>query len=255
MTIETPRSAEEIRKIHLTLEELVTKFQSRVQLIRDDLNSLINELESLKTHIGDLRRASNEQTREISDLTNDQQALLNEIKEIEKEISSHESNLNLQNEKLSEFQSRLSTDQNHLTGLESEKDSLSTILQKDKDELLDLRKKYDELQPEYDSKIQKIQDRCERLQNDKDMLTYRFKAIRILSQTYLQTPEVNLIRFLANKPSPKSTIIEIRSALGTDLESLKTILSKLAERNVLTFDPVLESIEVKDKIDLFEMEV
>ena len=69
----------------------------------------------------------------------------NEVTEIEKEIMSHESNLNLHNEKLAEFQSRLTTDQNLLTGLESEKTSLSTILKTDKDELLTLRKKYDEL--------------------------------------------------------------------------------------------------------------
>ncbi len=253
--MESPKSAEEIRKIELTLEELVKKFQSRVQLIRDDLKSLINELESLRTHIGDIRRTSNEHTREISDLTNDNQALLNEITEIEKEIMSHESNLNLHNEKLSEFQSRLTTDHNHLTGLESEKTSLSTILKTDKDELLTLRKKYDELQPVYDSKIQKIQERCDRLRNDKDMLTFKFKAIRILSQSYLQTPEVNLVRFLANKPSPTSTIVEVRSALGIDPDSLKTILSKLAKRNVLKFDSVVETIELSEKIDLFEKEV
>ncbi len=252
--MESPRSAEEIRKIELNLEELVTKFQSRVQLIRDDLKSLINELESLRTHIGDLRRTSNEHTREISDLTNDQQALLNEVAEIEKEISVHESNLNSHNEKLSQSQSRLTADQNHLTGLDSEKTSLSTILKNDKEELLRLRKKFDDLQPIFDSKIQKVQERCERLENDKDMLTYKYKAIRILSQSYLQTPEVNLIRFLANKPNPKSTIIEIRSALGIDSESLKTILQKLAERKVLNFDSAVDTVEVNEKIDLFEKE-
>ncbi|MHA1976121.1 MAG: hypothetical protein ACW98F_01560 [Candidatus Hodarchaeales archaeon] len=250
--MESPRSAEEIRKIELTLEELVTKFQSRVQLIRDDLQSLINEIESLRTHIGDLRRISNEHTREISDLTNDHQALVNEVKEIEKEISVHESNLNSINETLSQSQSSSSADQNHLTGLESEKTSLTTILKTDKEQLLTLRKKYDELQPVYDSKIQKIQEKCDRLANDKDMLTYRFKAIRILSQSYLQTPEVNLIRFLANKPSHISTIVEIRSALGIDIESLKTILQNLAERNVLNYDTAVDTIEVTEKIDLFE---
>ncbi|PWI49665.1 hypothetical protein CEE45_00620 [Candidatus Heimdallarchaeota archaeon B3_Heim] len=254
-TMESPRSAEEIRKIELNLEELVTKFQSRVQLIRDDLKSLINELELLRTHIGDLRRTSNEHTREISDLTNDQQALLNEVAEIEKEISVHESNLNSHNEKLSQYQSRLTTDKNLLTGLESEKSSLSTILKTDKQELLTLKDNYDELQPKFESKIQIIQEKCERLKNDKDMLTYKFKAIRILSQSYLQTPEVNLIRFLANKPNPQSTVVEIRSALGIDPESLKTILKKLAERNVLEFDSAVDTIEVSAKIDLFEKEV
>jgi chromosome segregation ATPase len=253
--MDSPRSAEEIRKIELNLEELVTKFQNRVQLIRDDLKSLVNEIELLKTHIGDLRRTSNEHTREISDLTNDQKALLNEVAEIEKEISVHESNLNSHNEKLSQSQSRLNTEQNQLTGLESEKASLSTILKTDKEELLNLRKKLDELQPLFESKIQKVQERCERLENDKDMLTYKFKAIRILSQSYLQTPEVNLIRFLANKPSPKSTMVEIRSALGIDSESLKTILQNLAERNVLNFDSAVDTIEINEKIDLFEMEV
>ena len=253
--MESPRSAEEIRKIELTLEELVTKFQSRVQLIRDDLKSLIKELESLRTHIGDIRRASNEHTREISDLTNDQQTLVNEVLEIEKEISVHESNLNSHNEKLSQSQSRLSAEQNHLSGLESEKTSLATILNTDKEQLLTLRKKYDEIQPIYESKLQKIQEKCDRLEDDKDMLTYRFKAIRILSQSYLQTPEVNLIRFLANKPSPTSTIVEIQSALGIDVESLKTILHKLDERNVLNFDSAVDTIEVSNKIDLFEKEV
>ncbi|MHA2167356.1 MAG: hypothetical protein ACXAAT_15990, partial [Candidatus Hodarchaeales archaeon] len=63
--MESPRSAEEIRKIELTLEELVNKFQSRVLLIREDMKSLIEGLESLRLHIGELRQTSNDRTREI----------------------------------------------------------------------------------------------------------------------------------------------------------------------------------------------
>ena len=38
-----PKSAEEIRKLELGLEELVNKFQGRITLIREDLKSLISE--------------------------------------------------------------------------------------------------------------------------------------------------------------------------------------------------------------------
>ena len=87
------------------------------------------------------------------------------------------------------------------------------------------------------------------------MLSFRYKAIRILGKSYLHTPEVNLIRFLAQKPSPNSTLTEIKSALGIDPTSLNSILEKLSTRNILTFDPTMESVQVKVEIDLFNQEV
>ena len=85
--MESPRSAEELRKIDLSLDELTKKVQSRVQLIRDDLKSLIGEIENLRNHIDDRRRTSNDYSREISDLTNEHQALLDQLAGIEKESS------------------------------------------------------------------------------------------------------------------------------------------------------------------------
>ncbi len=253
--MESPRSAEEIRKIDLNLEELISKVQSRVQLIRDDLKSLIKDLDSLRNYIDERRRASNDYTREISDLTNNHQALINELAGIEKEIANHESNLDSLNDTVAQAQTKLNTDKNQLTNIESEKSSLNAILKKDDQEHIALKTNYDELQPEFESKIGAIEEKYNRLKSDKDMLTFKFKAIRILGQSYLQTPEVNLLRFLANKPSHNSTLNEIRSALGIDPSSLNIILEKLSERQVLDFDPAAGTVILNDKIDLFEKEM
>ena len=252
--MESPRSVEELRRIDLNLEDLISKFQSRVQLIREDLQSLIKDLDSLKNHIDERRRFSNDYTREISDLTNDHQALTNELTGIEKEIASHEENLDSLNNTLIQTQERLNADKNQLVTLESEQSSLSAILKRDEEEFTALKTKYDQLRPEFNKKLGEIEHSCIRLKDEKEMLTFRFQAIRILSQSYLQTPEVNLIRFLANKPSNTSTLTEIRSSLGIDPSSLNVILEKLASYNVLEFDQVLGKVVIQEKIDLFSEE-
>jgi chromosome segregation ATPase len=253
--MESPRSAEEIRKIELSLEELVNKFKSRVHLIREDMQSLINELESLRVHIGELRKTSNDRTREISDLTNESQSLSNELNEIQGEQLANQTKLDKLKEKITEFQSLLTTKKNHLSDLESEKSSLDSILKKDEVEFTTHKSEFDELQPGYELKIKTIQEDFDRLKSEKDLLDYKYKAIRILSKSYLHTPEVNLVRFLAQKPSPNSSLTEIKSALGIDPVTLNSILDKLSARNVLAFDPTAETIEVKVKIDLFDQEV
>ncbi|UCE14141.1 MAG: hypothetical protein JSV04_02925, partial [Candidatus Heimdallarchaeota archaeon] len=55
----------------------------------------------------------------------------------------------------------------------------------------------------------------------------------------------------AMKPSPTSTLTEIRSALGMDLNTLKTVLRGLAARNVLKFDESGDNVTLLEKIDLF----
>jgi chromosome segregation ATPase len=252
--MESPRSAQEIRKIELSLEELVNKFQSRVLLIREDMKSLIEGLESLRLHIGELRQTSNDRTREISDLTNESQSLSQELNDIHGERVANETKLDQQKEKISEFQSLLTTKKNKLADLESEQTSLETILKNDESEFSSLKTKFDKIQPRYESKLKSIDEKVKQLQSEKDLLNYKYKAIRILSKSYLHTPEVNLVRFLAQKPSPNSTLTEIKSALGIDPESLNTILEKLAERKVLAFGPTVETIEVLEKIDLFDQE-
>ena len=252
--MESPRSAEEIRKIELSLEELVNKFQSRVLLIREDMKSLIEGLESLRLHIGELRQTSNDRTREISDLTNESQSLSQELNDIHGEQVANETKVDQLKEKISEFQSLLTTKKNRLADLESEQASLESILKNDEGEFSSLKTKFDKIQPRYGTKLKSIDEEVKRLQSEKDLLNYKHKAIRILSKSYLHTPEVNLVRFLAQKPSPNSTLTEIKSALGIDPVSLNTMLEKLAERNVLVFGPTVETIEVLEKIDLFNQE-
>jgi chromosome segregation ATPase len=253
--MESPRSAEEIRKIELSLEELVNKFQSRVLLIREDMTTLIQGLESLRVHIGELRQTSSDKTREVSDLTNESQSLSNELNNIQGEQVANETKLDKLKSRVSEFQSILTTKENHLSDLESEKASLKSILKRDEGEFATLKGKFDELQPSYESKLKGIQDDFDRLKSEKDLLNYKYKAIKILSKSYLHTPEVNLVRFLAQKPSPNSTLTEIKSALGIDPVILNSMLEKLSARNVLLFDPTVETIEVQVKIDLFDQEV
>ena len=252
--MEIPRSAEEIRKIELSLEELVNKFQSRVLLIREDMQSLTEGLESLRVNIGELRQTSSDKTREISDLTNESQSLSNELNNIQGEQVANETKLDNHKNKISEFQSLLTTKENRLSDLESEKASLESILKRDDGEFATLKSKLDELQPSYESKLKTIQEDLDRLKFEKDLLKYKYKAIKILSKSYLHTPEVNLVRFLAQKPSPNSTLTEIKSALGIDPVILNSLLQKLSARNVLLFDPTVETIEVQVKIDLFNQE-
>ncbi|MHA1940842.1 MAG: hypothetical protein ACXAB2_03240 [Candidatus Hodarchaeales archaeon] len=252
--MESPRSAEEIRKVELSLEELITKFQSRVQLVRDDLKSLILEIEQLKIYIGDLRRISNDRTRTISDLTNEHKALISQEEMLNQEIDSSSQQLTSVTNELQELQSSLNDKKSKVENLEAEKTSLNTILNKNINERDSLKTNYDKLEPIYDSKINRIQEELNRLKNDKEMLNYRFKSMRRLSESYLQTTEVNLIRFLARKPSPISTLVEIRSALGIDLSALSTILGKLAEREILEIDKNSETVNLKVKIDLFTQE-
>ena len=253
--MESPRSAEEIRKIELSLEELVNKFQSRVTLIREDMQSLIEGLESLRVHIRELRQTSNDKTRDISDLTNESQSLSYELNDIQGEQGANETKLDRLKDKISEFQSLLTTKKNHLSDLESKKASLESILRRDEGEYESLKGKFDKLQPNYESKLKSIQEDFERLKSEKDLLNYKYKSIRILSKSYLHTPEVNLVRFLAQKPSSNSTLMEIKSALGIDPVTLNSILEKLSARNVLLFDPTVGTIEVQAKIDLFNQEV
>ena len=253
--MESPKSAEEIRKIELSLEELVNKFQSRVLLIREDMQSLIDGLEALKTHIGELRQTTNDRTREISDLTNESQSLSQELADIEGEKSTNELKLDRLKEKISEYQSLLTTKKNRLSDLESEQASLESILKKDEGEFISLKKKFDEIQPNYEAKLKSIKEDYNKLESEKDLLNYKYKAIKILSKSYLHTPEVNLVRFLAQKPSSTSTLTEIKSALGIDPTSLNSMLEKLAERKVLVFGPTVDTIEVQQRIDLFDQEV
>lgn len=252
--MESPRSAEEMRKIELSLEELVLKFQNRVQLVRDDLKSLILEIEKLKIHIGDLRVISNDNTREISDLTNEHQSLTSEEENLKGEIDSLNKHIISINNELQELQASINEKKTQINNLDEEKTSLTSIMSKNSEEVDSLKTEYNELQPNYERKLNKIQDQFNQLTKNKEMLNYRFKAIRLLSKSYLQTPEVNLIRFLARKPNPTSTLVEIRSALGIDSQTLNKILGKLNEREILLFDKGSETITLKVIIDLFEQE-
>jgi chromosome segregation ATPase len=252
--MESPRSAEELRKIDQNLEELTKKVQSRVQLIRDDLNSLIGEIEKLRTHIDERRHISNDYSREISDLTNEYQAMLDQLTGIGRESEAQESNLDSVNNSLLEIQNKLAMDKNQLSNLESERSSLSAILKNDEQECGILKQEYDEKVKTFDSKFVLLEKQYSQLRNEKDMLAFKYKAIRILSQSYLQTPEVNLLRFLANKPSRNSTLNEVRSSLGIDPSSLNAILEKLALRKVLDLDSAAGTIILKFDIDLFNKE-
>jgi chromosome segregation ATPase len=253
--MESPRSAEELRKIDQNLEELTKKVQSRVQLVRDDLKSLIGEIEKLRIHIDERRHISNDYSREISDLTNEHQALLDQLVGIERESEAQESTLDSVNNSLFEIQNKLAMDKNQLSNLESERSSLISILKKDEQECSILKGKYNEKVKAFDSKFLELEKQHSQLRNEKDMLAFKYKAIRILSQSYLQTPEVNLLRFLANKPSRNSTLNEVRSSLGIDPSSLNAILEKLALRKILDFDSTAGIIILKSDIDLFNKEV
>lgn len=252
----TPKSAEEIRKLELSLSELVNKFQSRVELIREDLKSLVNDIESLRNYINERRRISNDYTREISDLTNDLQTFRSEIGQIENEISTIQSNIDIINSQASQIQSDLLANKNKLGILDSEKTNLTTNLRSLDVELTSLENTHNELKPKFEVRMNTINKQYDRLKTEKDMLANRFQAIRILcSKDYIQSPEVGLIKFLAKKPSPHSTLTEVRSALGMDFNTLKSVLNLLKARKVLDFNESAETITLLTKIDLFDKEV
>ena len=120
----------------------------------------------------------------------------------------------------------------------------------------ELQNVHDELQPKFESKMQTITQEYEKLKMERDLLTYQFKAVRLLClRDYIQSPEIGLIKFLAKKPSLDSTTTEIRSALGMDLGTIKRILNQLAERQVLDFNEAAEIVKLLIKIDLFDKEV
>ncbi|UCG03536.1 MAG: hypothetical protein JSW11_05990 [Candidatus Heimdallarchaeota archaeon] len=252
----TPKSAEEIRKLALSLEELVNKFQSRVQLIREDLKSLISDIESLRNYINERRRMSNDYTREISDLINDLQTFRSEIGQIENEISSIQSNIDLINTQVSQNQSDLLADKNKFGILDSEKTNHTTTLRSLEVELASLENIHDELKPKFETRMKAITQEYERLEAEKSLLANRFQAIRILcSKEYIQSPEVGLIKFLAKKPSPHSKLTEIRSALGMDPTTLNSVLKLLEARKVLEFNESEDGVTLLVKIDLFDKEV
>jgi predicted nucleic acid-binding Zn-ribbon protein len=252
----TPKSAEEIRKLELSLEELVNKFQSRVQLIREDLQSLIKDIESLRNYIDERRRISNDYTREISDLTNDLQTFNNETGQIENEISSIQSNIDSVNTQVSQVQSDLLADKNKYGILDSEKTNYTTTLRSLEVELASLERVHNELKPKFETRMKAITQEYDRLEAERSMLANRFQAIRILcSKDYIQSPEVGLIKFLAKKPSPQSKLTEIHSALGMDPNTLKSVLKLLETRKVLSFDEPAENVTLLVKIDLFDKEV
>jgi predicted nucleic acid-binding Zn-ribbon protein len=252
----TPKSAEEIRKLELSLEEIVAKFSSRIQLIREDLRSLISDIESLKNHIAERRRQSNDYTREVSDLTNDLQTFRSEIEQIEREISTFQNQNDSINAQVSDFQSNISAARSDLGIQNNDKSSLITTLRSLDVELAALQNVHDELQPKFESRMLAITKEYEKLKTERDLLAHRFKAVRLLcARDYIQSPEIGLIRFLAKKPSPDSTTTEIRSALGMDPGTINRVLNQLAERQVLDFNEASESVKLLLKIDLFDKEV
>ncbi len=251
----TPKSAEEIRKLELSLEELVNKFSSRVSLIREDLKSLITDIEFLKNHIAERRRQSNDYTREISDLTNDLQTFRSEIEHMEQEISSFQNGNDSINSQISDIQSEISAFRSDLGILDTDKSSTTTTLRSLDVEIASLQSIHDELQPKFESQVKNITNEFDRLKTERDLFAHRFKAVRILcSKEYIKSPEVNLLKFLAKKPNPESKTTEIRSALGMDPSTIKRILTELDERKVLTFDEAGETVNLLIKIDLFDKE-
>ncbi|MFX0051009.1 MAG: hypothetical protein ACFFAJ_02480 [Candidatus Hodarchaeota archaeon] len=254
MTI--PKSAEYIRKLELSLDELIPKFESRLQLIREDLKSLISDIENLKNLIDENRRKSNDYTREISDLNSDLQTFNDEIAQIEREISKSLDKIDSINNQASELHTELAADRNSLITLESEKSTLLATLKSLDEEQASLKSTHDEIQPKFDSQMDSLNHKYENLKAKRDRMGNRFKAIRLLcSEDYIQSPETGLIKFLAKKPSPSSTTTEIRSALGLDLNTLISILKGLAARGVLEFDEAAGNINILQKIDLFDNEV
>ncbi|MFW9856606.1 MAG: hypothetical protein ACFFFG_16255 [Candidatus Thorarchaeota archaeon] len=243
---------ERIRKMELSLDELIPKFQGRLELIREDLKLLITGIDDLKTSIGDNRRKSNDYTREISDLSNDLQTFRNEIAEIEKEISRLQDMAHTVNMETQELNSELMAERNRLGTLEGEKNALEHSLSELEREETGLQEIHDQFKPKFEKEVALINERHTSLKKKHDLLGYRFQAMRILcSEGYLSTPEVNIVRYLAMKPSSTSNVTEIRSTLGVDPTALSTVLQGLATRQVLELDESSGDITILAKIDLF----
>ncbi|UCG89953.1 MAG: hypothetical protein JSU57_05685, partial [Candidatus Heimdallarchaeota archaeon] len=154
------------------------------------------------------------------------------------------------------LQSDLSAEKNKLGILETEKTNQTTTHHSLELELASLQTIHDELKPQFENRMKIINQEFERLKKEKNLIANRFQAIRILcSKDYIQSPEVGLVKFLAKKPSPNSTITEIRSALGMDLNTLNSVLNGLAVRKVLDFNESTGNITLVTKIDLFDREV
>lgn len=251
-----PRSAEEIRKLELELEELVNKFTNRVKLIREDLKSLVKDIEALKNHIDDRRKLSNDYTREISDLTNDLQVIKSEVNQVESEITSIQTQVDLVNKNASQVQNDLSGKRTTLASSTTESSSLATQLNALEAELASLEGKFAEQTPKHSARINSMLSQQEKLATKQGMLSNRFEAIRVLCRKdYIQTPEVGLVKFLAMKPSSESTLTEVHSALGMDISVLKKMLNQLDSRKILDFSEQKEVIKLLVEIDLFKKEV
>ncbi|MFW9778769.1 MAG: hypothetical protein ACFFE8_07940 [Candidatus Heimdallarchaeota archaeon] len=244
---------ERIRKMELSLDEIIPKFQGRLELVRKDLKDLITGIDDLKTLIADNRRKSNDYTREISDLSNDLQAFRNEITEIEKEISRSQDMANTVNMETQELNSELMAERNRLGTLEGEKNALEHSLSELEREKSGLQEIHDQFKPKFEKEVGLINERYASLKKKHDSLGYRFQAMRILcSEGYLATPEVNIVRYLAMKPSSTSSVTEIKSTLGVDPTALSTVLHGLATRQVLKLDESSGNVTILAKIDLFD---
>lgn len=155
-----------------------------------------------------------------------------------------------------QLQSDLLVDKTNLEKLEAEKSSLNSTLRSLEVELASLENTYEELQPKFESRLGTITQEHNRLTTEKTLLSSKFQAIRLIcTKDYIQSPEVGVIRFLARKPSPDSTITEIRSALGIDQNTLNRVVSGLAARKVLEYNESVGAISLLVKIDLFNEEV
>ncbi len=250
MTI--PKSAENIRKIELSLDELIPKIEGRLQLIREDLKSLVNSIEAIKNIIEEKRRKSNDNTREISDLSNGLQTIRNEIQEIELEISKTQNKVDITNKQMLEIQSDLTLSKHKLETLKIEKETLNETIRGLEIELTSLLKIQEEIKPKFEASMNILMNEYKKLKGKSESIDNRFQAMRTLcSEDYIQSPEIGLIKFLAKKASSTSTITEIHSALGMDSKTLISILNKLAARNILTFNEKEGNINLLVNIDLF----
>lgn len=241
--------------MELSLDELIPKFQGRLELIREDLKSLIHDIDELKTLIDSNRVKSNDYTREVSDLSNDLQAFRDEIAQIEKEISRSHSMTDGVNAETQEVNSELMTGRNRLGTLEDEKNALQNSLNQLEHEEAGLQEIHNKFQPMFEKEAASINEQYASLKKKHNSLGYRFKAMHILcSEGYLSTPEVNIVKYLAMKPSSTSSVTEMRAALGVDPNSLSTVLTGLANRNVVELDESSGNVNILTKIDLFNKE-
>jgi len=254
--MDTPKSAEEIRKLELSLEELIPKFTGRLQLIREDLKSLINDIDNLKKYIGERRQQSNDYTREISDLTNDLETFKIEIDQIQKEKENLQKELDNVNIENSSLQTKLINSKKDLETLMKENTGLNDTLNSLEKDLTTIETINNDLRPKFEARMKSVTQEFEKLTNEKNLLTNKFQAVRILCRKdYIQSPEVGLVKFLAMKPSSTSKLTEIRAALGIDENTLKQVLNGLEKRKILDFNEAKDEITVLTKIDIFDLEV